>query len=74
MDHVVDERVRQLLAGGMGRVGGEWGGRTERAVAGGEHVSTGGSKEGRNARTVFSCVCRGGLAASYEEDKRLPPS
>ena len=71
---MVDERALRLLAGGVGRAVGEWRGRTERAVAGGEHVSTGESEEGRNARTVFSCLCRGGLAASYEEDKRLPPS
>ena len=60
MGHVVDERVLQLLAGGMGRVVGEWGGRTERAVAGGEHVSTGGARRA-GMLVQYSLVCVEGV-------------
>ena len=70
---MVDGRVLRPLARGAERVGGEWWGRRGRAVAGNENVSTGENKQGRNARTVFSCASREGLTGSYEEDKRLPP-
>ena len=42
--HLVDGRALRLLARAAGRVGGEWWGRTERAVAGSDNMSMGESK------------------------------
>ena len=69
---MVGGRALQSLTGGVGSMVGVWLGGTKRAVAGSEDVSTGESKGGRNARMVYSCACRDGLAVSYEEaDKPL---